>query len=334
MGTVIMARVIAVTSGKGGVGKSNFVLNVGICLAKMDQRVLLLDGDLGLSNLDILMGLMPQKSLEDVFLGKVAVDRIIVETDYRVRLLPASSGLVDWADLPEDKELELVHKLMKAGEDVDVILVDTSSGTSAHQIAFLSCLSEIILGSRDEPSSVTENYSLIKALKNAGYSGRVGLFSSMVPDYVSGHTLFKQLSTPAQRFLDMQADYMGPVCSDERLQTAIAEQIPVVVRFPTSDIAKCYRVIASTLLSQTGQPVNLERFWIRFLQMVRAVSVPKALREVSFDFEVAKESIPPALEKTMDAILEEQRRTRQLMERLVYIMEGPLRGRMHEHIDG
>jgi len=329
-----MARVIAVTTGKGGVGKSNFVLNVGICLAKMDQRVLLLDGDLGLSNLDILMGLMPQKSLEDVFLGKVPVERIIVETDYKVRLLPASSGLVDWADLPEEKELDLVHKLMQASAATDIILVDTSSGTSAQQIAFLSCLSEIVLGSRDDPSSVTENYSLIKALKNAGYSGRIGLFSSMVPDYVSGHTLYKQLSTPAQRFLDMQVDYMGPVCSDERLQTAITEQVPVVVRFPTSDIAKCYRVIASALLAQTSQPVNLERFWLRFIQMVREVSLPKSLREVSFDFEPPKEDIPPAWEKTMDAILEEQRRTRQLLERLVYIMEGPLRGRMHEHIDG
>jgi flagellar biosynthesis protein FlhG len=329
-----MARVIAVTTGKGGVGKSNFVLNVGICLAKMDYRVLLLDGDLGLSNLDILMGLMPQKSLEDVLLGKVPVDRIIVETDYKVKLLPASSGLVDWADLPEEKIHDLVHKLMLASTEVDFILVDTSSGTSAHQIAFLSCLSEIILGIRDEPTSVTENYGLIKALKNAGFDGRLAFFSSMVPDYVSGHTLFKKLSTPAQRFLDMPVDYMGPVCLDERLQTAVTEQVPVVVRFPTSDIAKCYRVIASTLISQVSQAINLERFWNAFIHMVKEISLPKSLREVSFDFEPPKDTNTQALEKTMDAILEEQRRTRQLLERLVYIMEGPLRGRMHELIDG
>lgn len=327
-----MARVIALSSGKGGVGKSNFVLNVGICLAKMDFRVLLLDGDLGLANLDILMGLMPQKNLEDVLLERTTVDRILLQTDYKVRLLPASSGLVDLTELPEERVVDLMEHLMTASEQMDFILVDTASGNSPDLLAFLLTLSEIVLGIDDEPTSLTETYGLIKALKNGGYTGRISIFSSMVPDYASGHVLFKKLSSASQRFLDTQLEYIGPVCSDERLPTAVTEQVPVVVRFPTADIAKCYRVIATTLLSQSHQPVNLERFWARFIHMVRDITRPQAIREISFEPEPLKGG--NGLEKTMDAILDEQRRTRKLLERLVVIMEDPLKVKLGEQGNG
>ncbi len=325
-----MPRMIAITSGKGGIGKSSFVLNVGISLAKMEFRVLLVDGDLGLANLDILMGIMPQKSLEDAILDRAELKDIILPTDYKIKLLPASSGLVDMADLPEERIFRLVGDLIEVSKDMDFILVDTTSGMASNLISFLIAVPEVIVGINPEPTSLTETYGLIKTLKSNVYGGKISVFSSMVDDYAAGHALFKKISSASQRFLDTQIEYVGPVCNDERLHMAIAEQVPVVVRFPTSDIARCYRVIATTLLAHEPQPINIERFWARFIHMVRDITRPQIMKEISFDVEQVKEN---SLEKTMDAILEEQRRTRLLLERLLFLMEGTQRIKRDDPFD-
>jgi len=318
-----MTRVIAVTSGKGGVGKSNFVLNVAISLAAMDSSVLILDADLGLANLDVLLGVRPLRTIEDVILGRSNLNDIIVRTDYRIGLIPGASGTQDMADLGREEIERLLNSVREISRETDFLLIDTSSGISSAVVSFLMAVPEVVVGVADEPTSLTDAYALIKVLKRNGYDGRISMFASMVKNSTSGHNLYKKISSATQRFLDIQVDYLGSIYSDDKLVRAVSDQVPAVVRFPTSDIARCYRVIALTLLGQKGVSVDLDKFWSRLVNMIVKSAKPKVARAVSFN----GEAHPPGknLEKTFLDILDEQRKTRLLLERLLSRIEkeGP-----------
>jgi flagellar biosynthesis protein FlhG len=312
-----MPRVVAITSGKGGVGKSNFVLNVGISLAMMDNRVQILDADLGLANLDVLMGIRPQRTLEDMVLGMADINDIIIQTDYKIELIPGCSGTQDMADLTQEQIQELVKKVSIGSKDADCLLVDTASGISTGVISFLMAVPEVVVGVSSEPTSLTDAYSLIKVLKRNGYNGRISMFSSMVKNSVGGHTIYKKIASAAQRFLDTPVGFLGSVYYDEKLTRAVSDQVPAIVRFPTSNISRCYRVIALTLLGQNTEQIDYDKFWTRLLNMIMKGSRPKTMKSVSVNGRDRGDS----LERTVHDILDEQRRTRFLLERLVAKME-------------
>jgi flagellar biosynthesis protein FlhG len=312
-----MPRVVAITSGKGGVGKSNFVLNVGIALAMMDNRVQILDADLGLANLDVLLGIRPQRTLEDIVQGRADINDIIIQTDYKIELIPGCSGTQDMADLTKEQIQELVKKVGFGSKDADCLLVDTASGISTGVISFLMAVPEVIVGVSSEPTSLTDAYSLIKVLKRNGYTGRITMFSSMVKNSVAGHTIYKKIASAAQRFLDTPVGFLGSVYYDEKLKRAVSDQVPAIVRFPTSNISRCYRVIALTLLGQNTVQIDYDKFWTRLLNMIMKGSKPKTMKAVSLNSRDRGES----LERTVHDILDEQRRTRFLLERLVAKME-------------
>ena len=312
-----MTRVIAVTSGKGGVGKSNFVLNAGISLAMMESRVLILDADLGLANLDVLLGIRPQKTLEDVILGRAKLSDIIIRTDYHIDLIPGSSGTQDMADLSKEQIGTLIGAVRESCQDVDFLLVDTASGISNSVVSFLLAVPEVIVGVSPEPTSLTDAYALIKVLKKNGYQGRVSMFASMVKNSSTGHTLYKKISSATQRFLDIQVEYLGSVYHDEKLTRAVSDQVPAIVRFPTSDISRCYRVIALTMLGQKSVSVDLDKFWSRLIAMIMKAAKPKSMKAVGFN----GTSPGPSMEKTFHDILDEQRKTRILLERLITKIE-------------
>jgi flagellar biosynthesis protein FlhG len=314
---LIMTRVIAVTSGKGGVGKSNFVLNVGISLAMMESSVLILDADLGLANLDVLLGIRPHRTLEDVILGRAQLRDIIIRTDYHVDLIPGSSGTQDMADLSKEQIGSLIGAVRNCCRDVDFLLVDTSSGISSAVISFLLAVPEVTVGVSPEPTSLTDAYSLIKVLKRNNYPGRVSMFASMVKNSTAGHTLYKKISSATQRFLDIQVEYLGSVYIDEKLTRAVSDQVPAIVRFPTSDISRCYRVIALTMLGQKSVSVDFDKFWTRLIAMIMKAAKPKAVKAVAFN----GTNLPGSLEQTFHDILDEQRKTRILLERLITRIE-------------
>lgn len=312
-----MTRVIAVTSGKGGVGKSNFVLNVGISLAMMESSVMILDADLGLANLDVLLGIRPSMNLEDVLLGRAQLRDIIVRTDYHVNLIPGSSGTQDMADIDKDRIAALIGAVKESCRDTDFLLVDTAAGISSGVVAFLLAVPEVIVGVSPEPTSLTDAYALIKVLKRNGYQGRISMFASMVKNSQAGHGLFKKISSATQRFLDIQVEYLGSVYSDEKLTRAVSDQVPAIVRFPTSDISRCYRVIALTMLGQKSVSADFEKFWSRLVSMIMKGAKPKAVRASAL-----KEEAPGAsMEQLLHEILDEQRKTRHLLERLVSRIE-------------
>ena len=312
-----MPRVIAVTSGKGGVGKSNFALNVGISLAMMDTRVQILDADLGLANLDVLLGIRPHRTLEDVIFGRQDLKDIIIETDYKVELIPGCSGTQDMADLSPEQIQNLANKVGRGTKETDCLLVDTAAGISTGVISFLMAVPEVIVGVSSEPTSLTDAYALIKVLKKNGYSGRITMFSSMVKSSASGHAIYKKIASAAQRFLDMPVGFLGSVYYDEKLTWAVSDQVPAIVRFPTSNISRCYRVIALTLLGQNSVHADYDKFWSRLLNMIMKGPRPQTLRAGSFNGQNGE----GAIEETIHSILDEQRKTRVLLERLVAKIE-------------
>ncbi len=315
-----MPRVIAITSGKGGVGKSNFVLNVGISLAMMDNRVQILDADLGLANLDVLLGIRPHRTLEDVVLGRAELNDIIIRTDYKIDLIPGCSGTQDMADLSGEQIHNLVKSVSRGAGDTDYLLVDTSSGISTGVISFLMAVPEVIVGVSPEPTSLTDAYALIKVLKRNGYDGRIAMFSSMVKNSAAGHTIYKKIASASRRFLDTPVGFLGSVFSDEKLTRAVSDQVPAIVRFPTSDIARCYRVIALTMLGQNTPQADYDKFWSRLLNMIVRSAKPRERAAESFNGPEREGS----LEHTIHDILDEQRRTRFLLERIVARIERDL----------
>ncbi len=313
----VMPRVIAVTSGKGGVGKSNFVLNVGISLAMMDTRVQILDADLGLANLDVLMGIRPHSTLEDVIFGKQDLNDIIIETDYKIELIPGCSGTQDMADLSKEQIQELVKKVSRGSKEADCLLVDTAAGISTGVISFLMAVPEVIVGVSSEPTSLTDAYALIKVLKKNGYSGRISMFSSMVKNSASGHVIYKKIASAARRFLDTPVGFLGSVYYDEKLTRAVTDQVPAIVRFPTSNISRCYRVIALTLLGQNSVQTDYDKFWTRLVNMITKGPRAKTVKAVAFKGHNGEGTI----EDTIHNILDEQRRTRFLLERILATIE-------------
>ncbi|MBN1635563.1 MAG: P-loop NTPase [Deltaproteobacteria bacterium] len=316
-----MPRIIAVTSGKGRAGKSNLALNLGIALGMMNNRVQILDTDVGPAKIDALLGINPRWALEDVVHGKADVEDLIIRTEYKVELIPARSGMQEITDITKPQVDKLIKAISESSRHTDFLLVDTDSGISTAVISLLMAVPEVIVGVSPEANSLTEAYALIKVLKKNGFEGRLSMFASMVKDSASGRMIYRKISSAVQRFLDTHVGYVGCVCVDEKLIKAVAEHEPVIVRFPTADVSRCYRVIATTILSQQSAAMDCEKFWTRLLRLIIKTPKPEAMRSASYNGENKASS----LETTIQHILDEQRRTRLLLERLLHkIDQGPL----------
>ncbi len=311
-----MPRIVAVTSGKGGVGKSNFVLNVGIALAMMDCSVQILDADLGLANLDVLLGERPLRSLDDVVMGNARIEDIIIKTEYGVNLIPGSSGTQEMTNLSQPEIDKLVQSVAGVSGKADFLLVDTGAGISKSVISFLLAVPEVMVAVSPEPTSLTDAYALIKVLNKNGFSGRLTMFASSVKDSSEGRAIYKKIASAAQRFLNFQVEYSGCVVRDDKLGLAVSEQSPVIARYPSSEIARSYRVIATTLLGQEAEIFNEEKFWNRLVKMMLVAAKPKQQRVVPL-----QNRPRGGVDGMLQAILDEQRRTRILLERIVFNLE-------------
>ncbi|HPC48038.1 MAG TPA: hypothetical protein PLW83_08320, partial [Deltaproteobacteria bacterium] len=254
----------------------------------------------------------------DVLAGRCRLRDIVVQTEYRFGLIPGASGSQDMADLDQQRIAGLMEDVRDLTRDTDFLLIDTASGISTGVVSFLLSSPEIVVGVSDEPTSLTDAYALIKVLKANGYTGRVSLFASQVKSSAEGHAVYRKIFSASQRFLDVPVEFLGSVPYDRKLQLAVKDQVPVSVRYPTSDVARCYRVLALALLGQEAVGVDLERFWTRLVTLVTKARKPRTMRAVSFN----GVSDTASLEKTFQDILSEQRKTRLLLERLVSSMEA------------
>ena len=248
------ARIITITSGKGGVGKSNFVVNFAITLQKQGKRVLIFDADIGMGNDDVLMGLFPKYNVLDLINGEKSIEEVIVDGPAGVKLLPGGSGLNNIEDLQEH-EREIFLKKIEMLEGFDFIFIDTGAGISRSVLAFIACAEEFILVTTPEPTSLTDGYSLVKSVDRFKIKTKANIVVNKVFDLKEGEKTFYKFKLAVERFLNMKVNYLGCVYEDRNLLMAVREQVPFVVSYPNCDAARCIRKI-SNLITHTNSKVN------------------------------------------------------------------------------
>ncbi len=238
-------RVIAITSGKGGVGKTNVSVNLAIALAQQGQQVLLLDADLGLGNVDVLLGLQPMHNLSHVIEGRCALEEIVTTGPANIKLLPAGSGVKGVADLTAAHHAGLIRAFSAPALACDTLIVDTAAGLNHSVLSFSKACQEIVVVLCDEPASITDAYALMKVLHRDHGRHRFRILANMVRSAREGRDLFLKLLNVTSRFLNISLDYMGAIPFDDCVHRAVQRQRAVVDAFPGSYAAGAFKKLAA-----------------------------------------------------------------------------------------
>ena len=249
-----LARVITVTSGKGGVGKSNTAINLAIQFRKMGQRVIILDADFGLANIEIMFGTVPKHNLCDLIYQGKNIKEIITWGPGEVGFISGGSGIAGLSNLSRDYLIYIIQNLAERDAIADIIIVDTGAGISDAVLEFLVASGEILLVTTPEPTSITDSYSLLKALnRHPRFSmeeSKIKVIANKVSQPEEGNALFTKLNVVVQRYLKIPIMYLGYVPQDEKLSAAVMQQTPVSLASPNSRSAKAYENIAAILMNR------------------------------------------------------------------------------------
>jgi flagellar biosynthesis protein FlhG len=262
-------RVISVTSGKGGVGKSNVVVNLGLALARRGLEVLLIDADLGLGNLNILLGLTPRFTIQDVLSLGLDLADVIVEGPGGLKILPASSGIPELANLDEFQQLFLLNEMDHYTADVDVVLIDTGAGISPNVIFFNIGAQERILVVNNQPPAIADAYALIKILVTQHGEKSFKLLVNGLAHYREAELVYRTLLRVTERFLGqgITLDYLGFIPHDDAVPKAVIRQQPTLALYPQAPASRSFVVIAQTLWESPPPRIdgNIKFFWRRLL---------------------------------------------------------------------
>ena len=272
-------KVLAVTGGKGGVGKTNICANLAIAMGMLGRRVLLLDADLGLANVDVLLGLQPSHSLADVVRGDRSLADVIVTGPAGVQIVPGASGLTAMAGLSPVQHAGIVNAFSELTENLDVLLVDTAAGIADGVLRFCEAAHEVLVVVCDEPTSITDAYALIKVLSTERGVSRFRIVTNMTHQSGDGRQLFEKLLRVSERFLQVTLDHAGSIPYDDRVWRAVQLQSPFVTAFPNSLAAGALKKLALRADSWEGPRVargNIEFFVERLLGTGAAGREPAA----------------------------------------------------------
>ena len=242
-----LLKVISISSGKGGVGKTNVVANLAVSLSRLGRKVVLLDADLGLGNLDVLLGLTPKYNFGHVIRGEKSIMEIMVEGPAGVKILPAPSGMQELTNLSAEEKINLFSQLEGLEDDIDIMLIDTAAGISQNVLFFNIVAGEMIIVASPEPTSIVDAYALIKVLHNKHGEKRFRLLVNQARDNKEGLEVYRNLSVVADRFLNISLDYMGFIPYDENIRKAVREQKPVVELFPTTKASVAFAEMAKVI---------------------------------------------------------------------------------------
>lgn len=238
-------KVIAVTGGKGGVGKTNVSVNMSLALGEMGQRVVLMDADLGLANVDVLLGVKAEKNISDVLSGDCSLKDLLINVDDNVRIVPAASGTQEMTSLSVHEHSELIHAFSEIGDDLDVLVIDTAAGISDAVVSFVKAAQDVIVVVCDEPTSITDAYALMKLLNRDYNMTRFRVLANMVRSEQEGRNMFNKLLTVTDRFLDVTLQYLGSIPYDESVRKGVRKQRAVLKAFPSSKAALAYKQLAT-----------------------------------------------------------------------------------------
>ena len=240
-------RCIAVTGGKGGVGKTNISINLATALSRRNNRVVLLDADLGLANIDVVLGLNPERNLSHVIDGQCSLEDILIEGPEGVKIVPASSGVKRMANLNNLEQSGLISAFDSISDQLDIMIIDTAAGINDSVINFARAAGEVLVVVCDEPASIADAYALIKVLSRDYAVNKVHIVCNQVESKAHGEVLFNQLLKVINKYLDVSVNYLGAIPEDTYLRKAVKRQVVVSSAYPRSRSSEAFREIAMKL---------------------------------------------------------------------------------------
>ena len=244
------AKIITITSGKGGVGKSNFVVNMGITLHKKGKKVLIFDADIGMGNDDVLMGVLPRYNVFDLLEGK-DINEVVVEGPYGINLLPGGSGINYIENLEEKERLAFIEKLTSLDE-YDYIFIDTGAGINKNVLAFIACSEETIVITTPEPTSLTDAYSLIKATDHFKLTNTANVIVNRAFSIKDGEETYNKLKRAVDKFLTIKINYLGFISEDRKLVEGVRAQVPFTILHPKCDASRSIERISNKLIGNAS----------------------------------------------------------------------------------
>lgn len=256
-------RCIAITGGKGGVGKTNISINLATSFSRLNKRVMLLDADFGLANVDVVLGLTPEHNLLHVIENKCTLQDVLLDGPENIKIVPASSGVKRMANLNSLEQSGLISAFSEMGDQVDVMIIDTAAGISDSVVHFARAAGEVVVVVCDEPASIADAYALIKVLSRDYAVNKVSVISNQVESKAHGEMLFNQILRVINKYLDVSVSYLGAVPDDAYLKKAVKRQLAVTCAYPRSRASEAFKEIAKKINSKKIEEFssgNLEFF--------------------------------------------------------------------------
>jgi flagellar biosynthesis protein FlhG len=257
-------RMISVTSGKGGVGKTNIAANLAYLLSRMNQKMMILDADAGLANIDVILGINSPYNLSHVLNGERSLEDTLVDGPGGIKILPSASGIPEMTELSRGQKLTLIDELNSLNKSLDFILIDTGAGISSNVMYFNMAAREIIVVTSPEPTALTDAYALIKVLYQRHAKKRFRLIVNMVRNPSEAKEVYGRLSNATDQFLNLTIEYLGYVLLDEKVKQAILQQKAVAEIYPNSPATICMAKIAEKICSeieQDDEDSTVKFFW-------------------------------------------------------------------------
>ena len=265
-----VTRVISVTSGKGGVGKTHTVTNMAISLASQGYAVLVLDADLGLANVDVLLNLKPKGTLHDVLKGALRLDDILLEGPGGISIIPAASGVEELHELRSEDKLLLLEEIERMASQYDFLLIDTPAGIGSDVMYFNSAAAEVVCVINGEPTSLTDTYALIKVLSTTYGEKNFSVVVNNVADETEATAAFRKLTRAVERFLKVRVRYLGWIPADGTVRECVMQQQAISAEFPSSKASRAIAAIARTVADQKPEVTvkgGMQFFFRQLLEM-------------------------------------------------------------------
>jgi flagellar biosynthesis protein FlhG len=246
-------RVLSVTSGKGGVGKTNFVTNLAYVLSKFGKNVYIFDADIGLANIDVLLGLTPEYNLQHVLNGEKSINEIIVNGPGNIKIFPASSGIQELSELNDEQKIHLLSEFGSLKDEIDFMFIDTGAGISSNVMYFNMAAREKIVVVTPEPTSITDAYAIMKVMSKKYSIDRFKLVANQVKNEAEADELYANLNSVAERFLDVTIDFTGYICKDNNIVKSVRKQKLVTELYPESPSSLCFVRLAKAILENVPE---------------------------------------------------------------------------------
>lgn len=246
------ARVITVTSGKGGVGKTNLTINLGIKLSQLGLKVIIIDADLGLSNIDVALGKTPKYNLSDVINYRKGITEIMEDGPEGIKFISGGSGIQDLIKINKNQLANLLIQLGKLDEEADIIFIDTGAGISNNVLSFIYAAKEIILIATPEPTSITDAYALIKIISQKDKNKEIKLIINRAEDAIEAENLLNKLNEVSEKFLGVKLNKLGYILNDKNVPKAVKLQQPFILKFDKTEASRNISEIANTLLDNNS----------------------------------------------------------------------------------